>query len=108
MAARYGGEEFTIILPATNLENAKDIAEQMRTAILNAAIPHRYSDTENIVTASFGVAMVIPQKDQYSHNLVSRADKALYMAKKDGRNRVVAFSPQLISETEENDNVRAG
>lgn len=93
MAARYGGEEFVIILPATSLDNAREIAEQMRIAIEELSIPHRFSSPENIVTASFGVATIIPRPDQQPRVLISRADKALYLAKQQGRNRVVVASP---------------
>lgn len=96
IAARYGGEEFVIILPVTSLENARDIAEQMRAAIESLSIPHRYSETDNIVTASFGVATIIPKREQLSRLLVSKADKALYAAKKQGRNRVVSITPELL------------
>lgn len=95
MAARYGGEEFAIILPATSLENAKRIAEQMRAAIEKLSIPHRFSSNDNIVTASFGVATIIPRLDEQSKVLISKADKAMYMAKQKGRNCVVTASLSL-------------
>ena len=109
MAARYGGEEFAIILPATGLENAKEIAEQMRIALLDLCIRHRFSETDNIVTASFGVATIVPQRDQPSKHLVSRADKALYMAKEQGRNRVVAVELQGLDNeiTQDSDRMKA-
>jgi diguanylate cyclase (GGDEF)-like protein len=97
MAARYGGEEFAIILPTTDLSNAKEIAEQMRMAIINLAIPHRYSSTENIVTASFGIATVIPEKEQQSKTLLALADRALYKAKQQGRNNVATTTPEVVS-----------
>jgi diguanylate cyclase (GGDEF)-like protein len=93
MAARYGGEEFVIILPTTSLENAREIAEQMRTGIEELSIPHRYSDTDNIVTASFGVATIIPRPEQQPRILISRADKAMYQAKQKGSNCVVVADP---------------
>lgn len=95
LAARYGGEEFVIVLPATSLDSARDMAEQMRIAIENLSIPHRYSDTNNIVTASFGVSTMVPQREQQPRVLIARADKALYAAKQAGRNRVVAQTPEL-------------
>jgi len=97
MAARYGGEEFVILLPATSLENAREIAEQMRLAIEELSISHRFSSPENIVTGSFGVATVIPKPDQQPGILISRADKALYQAKLQGRNRVVTATPGLYT-----------
>lgn len=96
MAARYGGEEFVVILPATNLENAREIAEQIRLAIRNLGLQHRYSQTDNIVTASFGVATVIPGRDQQSTVLLSEADKALYRAKQGGRDSVVTMMIKAV------------
>ena len=89
IATRYGGEEFVIILPSTTLENATEIAEQIRLAVISLSIPHQYSETDNIVTVSIGVATLIPDRNQDSINLISLADKALYEAKQRGRNRVV-------------------
>ena len=108
MAARYGGEEFAIILPTTNLENAMDLAEQMRKAILELSLSHNFSEVENIITASFGVATIVPRKEQQSNNLVSRADKALYKAKQDGRNCVATISPEFLSFDQNLDNENAG
>jgi diguanylate cyclase (GGDEF)-like protein len=101
LAARYGGEEFGIILPITDLENAKDLANQMLVAVRDLNIIHRFSDVDNIVTASFGVATLIPQKEQQSKTLLSRADKALYKAKQQGRNQIAVSQVELISNDED-------
>ena len=98
LAARYGGEEFGIVLPETSLESAKDIAEQMRIAVEYIAIPHAASPIDNIITISFGVATVIPQREQESRLLLALADKALYKAKEQGRNRVVPIVPEIYPE----------
>ena len=97
LAARYGGEEFAIILPTTNLENATDLADQMLNAVRNLHIIHRYSDVDNIITASFGVATLIPKREQQSKALLSHADKALYKAKRQGRNQIVLSQVELIT-----------
>jgi len=89
LATRYGGEEFAIILSSTTLENATEIAEQVRRAVINLSIPHENSKTDNIVTVSIGLATVIPSHNQDSRTLISLADKALYEAKQEGRNRVI-------------------
>ena len=89
VAARYGGEEFTIILPNTTLDTARDIAEQMRTAIEDLCMPHEASEVKDIVTVSFGAASMVPSKDETPDTLIKHADKALYKAKLTGRNRVV-------------------
>ena len=91
MAARYGGEEFVIILPDAEQEHAKAIAEQIRVAIMDLDIPHGTSPVANIITASFGVCTKAPDKNTSPKTLIECADKAMYMAKKQGRNRVVWY-----------------
>jgi len=83
--ARYGGEEFIILLPGANLHKAVEIAEKIRKIIENTFIK-----TKNInikITVSIGVSEV-KKEDKNLEEVVKRADIALYMAKKDGRNRV--------------------
>ena len=87
-AARYGGEEFGIILPNTGIETAATIAEQVRNAILDLAIPHAGSMANDFVTISFGISAMVPEQQQSPAVLVSRADKALYQSKLEGRNRI--------------------
>ncbi len=108
VAARYGGEEFAIILPATSLENAKRIAGQMRAAIEKLSIPHRFSSNDNIVTASFGVATIVPGLDQHSKVLISKADKAMYQAKQKGRNCVVTSTLTLNPDENKNEDKAFG
>ena len=88
LAARYGGEEFACILPDTDLAGAVAVAEQVRQAIEQAAIPHAKSPIQNCVTASFGVASMHCSGNQYVETLVGQADAMLYQAKAGGRNRV--------------------
>ena len=91
MAARFGGEEFVIILPDTESSNAQDIAEQLRRAILDLEIPHESSSVTDIITASFGVFTTLPEKDLFPETMIEFADKALYQAKDQGRNKVVLY-----------------
>jgi len=86
---RYGGEEFAVILPATSLEGAALIAENIRTAIESLSIPRAYTKVSNVVTASFGVSATVPGSRTGAGELIKAADQALYKAKDEGRNRVV-------------------
>ncbi len=87
--ARYGGEEFVIILPGIQLAEAMKTAEQARNVVASLAIPHLSSDCSDVVTISIGAAASgqISNPVDYT-SLVSLADKALYLAKKNGRNRM--------------------
>lgn len=89
LVARYGGEEFVVILPKTDLAAAFQIAERLRERIEKLSLPHAYSEAESIVTISIGVASQSPKpEDLLPQVLIDAADKALYMAKENGRNRV--------------------
>ncbi len=88
LLARYGGEELAAVLPDTSLEGARLIAENMRLAIERLAIPHAKSPTAGHVTLSLGVAVVIPTPATKPTLLIKAADKALFQAKGEGRNRV--------------------
>ena len=92
LVARYGGEEFAVILPNTNTEGALIIAESIRQAIANLAIPHSSSLVSDRVTVSLGIASLIPTTNQNLECLINYADEALYLAKKQGRNQVIAKS----------------
>ena len=94
LVARYGGEEFAVILPNTDSEGALIIADSIRQAIANLAIPHQNSDVSSSVTLSMGIASQIPIVEQSLENLISQADKALYIAKNQGRNQVIAYQVQ--------------
>lgn len=87
LAARYGGEEFAIILPQTNLEDAKIVAEQIRKAVMNKELVKKSTGEQlGRVTLSIGAASYKP--DETIENLIARADKCLYAAKEAGRNNV--------------------
>jgi diguanylate cyclase (GGDEF)-like protein len=86
-AGRYGGEEFVILLPDTSAAGARIIGEKLRTAI--AAI--KISDVERGFTASLGIA-VFPDDAADGETLVRHADRALYLAKSNGRNRIEIFA----------------
>ncbi len=88
--ARIGGEEFAVLLPQTNRQGALHVAEKIRQNIEQAGIPHAGSETAGVVTCSFGVATVVPEDKTSYRDLIAMADKALYMAKSSGRNRVAS------------------
>jgi diguanylate cyclase (GGDEF)-like protein len=89
LPARYGGEEFAVILPATPAIGAMVVAEQLRKAINALAIPHAFSDAANVVTMSVGVSTYYPNNTHSSYvDLLDSADRGLYRAKENGRNRI--------------------
>ncbi len=87
LAARYGGEEFAVLLYGTNLSDALDLAEACRRGVERLQIPHSGSVDWSVATISIGVASVTPQVDTDVSLLINLADKALYRAKRNGRNR---------------------
>jgi diguanylate cyclase (GGDEF)-like protein len=91
-AARYGGEEFVVILPDTDLSGAVDVAERLRSSILETDMGH-----VGQVTASIGVANY-PINALTEEDLVRVADQALYVAKNGGRNQVAHFKYELTSQ----------
>lgn len=89
LAARYGGEEFVLVLANANQQQARLVAERVRDKIVALAIPHEGS-SHGSVTASFGVASLVPGSHEGGPEvLLLAADQALYRAKEGGRNRVV-------------------
>jgi diguanylate cyclase (GGDEF)-like protein len=87
LAARYGGEEFVLLLPNTDLEGGIKVAQNIQQTIHNLAIPHAQSDVKDIVTVSLGISSLIPTLEVQPDTLVACADKALYDAKQQGRDR---------------------
>jgi diguanylate cyclase len=87
--ARYGGEEFAVILPATSIDAAMRVGENIRTALSRRLfVPRDVEETVCAVTVSIGAACYDPGEPLAQ--LIQRADAALYQAKKTGRDRVVA------------------
>ncbi|SDL80403.1 diguanylate cyclase (GGDEF) domain-containing protein [Modicisalibacter muralis] len=85
VVARFGGEEMAILLPLTPLEDGLRLAERLRQIIAE----HDYGIQRGSVTASLGVAGYID--GDTSDTLIERADRGLYAAKHDGRNRVFSI-----------------
>lgn len=90
LVARYGGEEFAVVLPDTDLASARHLAEQMRAAVERLELEHPAAPATGRVTLSLGVAALVPFGELPPAELVERADRALYLAKHAGGNRVVA------------------
>nr|WP_246723874.1 diguanylate cyclase [Mesorhizobium japonicum] len=88
VVSRYGGEEFALMMPGTSLADAAERAEALRKAIKQLHLTHR-GRTLGTITASFGVS-AFPELGASWVEIVNAADRSLYQAKADGRDRVVA------------------
>ncbi|MEA5467053.1 PleD family two-component system response regulator [Leptothoe sp. PORK10 BA2] len=97
VAARYGGEEFALILPNTDLEGVICVGKAVQKELQKLAIPHASSIVKPFVTVSIGVVAVLPTLSSSPQTLISWADQALYDAKNNGRNCVVAFTSSVIN-----------
>jgi two-component system cell cycle response regulator len=89
LACRYGGEEFVVVMPDTDLGVATLVAERIRRRIAGEPFPIEKGARSIEVTISVGIAARMGPQDNASQ-MLKRADEALYRAKRDGRNRVVA------------------
>jgi diguanylate cyclase (GGDEF)-like protein/PAS domain S-box-containing protein len=86
LVGRLGGEEFGILMPETDQEAARRLAERLRVRIAEVDLPLPGEETVRM-TASFGVSALSPAQDNVD-DLLARADRALYVSKRNGRNRV--------------------
>ncbi len=89
LAARYGGEEFVLLMPMTTVNEATQIAEDIRTSVESMKIRHEKSRVNDFVTLSLGAAALLPQQGMSAEDLIKEADKAMYQAKEMGRNRAI-------------------
>jgi adenylate cyclase len=88
VVARYGGEEFVVILPGTDLAGALQLSREILQAVRNLQIPHGDSPSSSYVTLSIGAASCLPEVINGSEKLLADADRALYKAKRSGRDQV--------------------
>lgn len=96
---RYGGEEFVAVLPETDAEGARSMAEMIRERVRGLAITHAFSSVAGVVTLSFGAACAVPVEGESAAGLLEAADGMLYAAKEGGRDR--GMVKKSIRETRE-------
>ncbi len=89
LVARYGGEEFALILPNTDADGALAVATQVRRELYILRLPHEHSPAATYVTLSMGVACTVPENHHTPQAFLAAADRALYRAKWEGRNRII-------------------
>ena len=92
LVARFGGEEFAAILPNTASSGALQLAHDICAVMRNRQLPHS-SNATGVVTVSVGCATLIPHLGKHAAALIDCADKALYQAKRTGRNRACSYQP---------------
>lgn len=92
LAARYGGEEFAVILPRTDASGARRVAESIRSDLKAAAIDHPASKVSKFVTISMGVASAVSGYQLSVEEIILAADRSLYQAKLEGRDRIVGVN----------------
>jgi len=92
MIGRFGGEEFLCVLPEIDAAGVLGVGERLVAKTREIAIPHRFSDVSNVVTISCGACSLVPEKNQTVDSLIDLADKALYLSKNSGRDRVTLWN----------------
>lgn len=102
LAARYGGEEFVLLLPNTTVEGAFAVAEEVRQAIDDLAIPHKSSKAAKHVSVSIGLSALVPNGQNSITTLIDNADEGVYAAKKAGRHRIRVYpAPEEVIQRRE-------
>ncbi|WP_394200604.1 diguanylate cyclase domain-containing protein [Shewanella waksmanii] len=91
--ARYGGEEFVVLMPNCSRDNAFNIAKKMKHAVRLQAIPHEDSEYFGLLTISLGLCCTTVTEQDTPISLIERADQALYLAKRSGRNTIKVNEP---------------
>lgn len=89
LVARYGGEEFAVILPNTPKMGALQVAQEIQHRVRQLHMVHETSQVNPFVTLSLGISVMVPMIGKEPTELIAAADRALYKAKLEGRNRIV-------------------
>lgn len=89
LPARYGGEEFALIMGNSDADYVLAVAQSICKKVEELHIPHEMSKAGDFITLSLGIAEIVPDKSANPDTLIARADKMLYHAKNDGKNRVM-------------------
>ncbi|BDT59689.1 hypothetical protein MasN3_31830 [Massilia varians] len=88
LCARLGGEEFVLLLPATDAQAARNVAERCRRLLAQKELPHARSGVGRLVTVSIGAGTIVPGKQDRAEVFLDRIDRRLYQAKSAGRDQV--------------------
>lgn len=88
---RYGGEEFVAVLPNADKGRAMHVGQKILDEIRKLQIPHERSQIANCVTISIGVVSAIPKEGRNMPHYIDKADAALYLSKKNGRDRITSL-----------------
>lgn len=97
LIARYGGEEFCVVA-ACDADQIRQLAEILRKAVEDMKLPHPGSKVSEFVTISLGASTMVPNESMEFEDLLRQADKTLYLAKENGRNRVETYQPGPAAE----------
>jgi diguanylate cyclase (GGDEF)-like protein/PAS domain S-box-containing protein len=88
LCVRLGGEEFVLLLPNTDADTARDVAERCRKLLRQREIPHARSGVGRLVTVSLGIGTIVPGAEDAPDVFLDRIDRRLYQAKSAGRDRI--------------------
>lgn len=88
LCARLGGEEFVLLLPATDAQAARKVAERCRRLLAQKELPHARSGVGRLVTVSIGIGTIVPAGQDRAEVFLDRIDRRLYQAKSAGRDQV--------------------
>lgn len=98
LLGRFGGEEFLLVLPQTDAAAALARARECLARLAEAQLPHAASAVAAMLTASFGVATLVPAATDLPSTLIDTVDRCLYQAKAQGRNGIVAMAPAATAD----------